>query len=139
MNPANHPFRPPAKGAIIELDQEDLKSEVIIHKNLTQDVVLTTEDKLKLALIEYRETLSPRAGLFGMVQATISFLLTMVAASFKDTGPISGTTWQAIYFFLFAYSLYNLITSLVRMFLNRKKAKIDYLIREIKKEGTPDD
>ena len=38
----------PRKGAVIELEQEDLNSDVIIHKNLTQDVLVTTEDKMKL-------------------------------------------------------------------------------------------
>ena len=139
MNPSSHPVKPPTKGAVIELDQDDLKSEVIIHKNLTQDVLLTTEDKLKLALIEYRETLASRTEWLGAGTLALSFLSTLLLSSFKDVGPLSATTWQAVYFIFFLLSFARFINSLVKMYQNRKKAKIDYLICQLKKEGMPDD
>src|SRR5512140_3171047 len=88
----------PRKGAIIELDQDDLKSEVIIHKNLTQDVLLTTEDKMKLALIEYRDVLTARSEWLSAAVLVLSFLSSLLLSDFKDVGPISAATWQAIYF-----------------------------------------
>jgi hypothetical protein len=139
MNPAKRPARSPTKGAVIELDQDDFKSEVIVHKNLTQDVLLTTEDKLKLALIEYRETLSSRTEWFGALVLTLSFMSSLLLTTFKDVGPLSATTWQAIYFIFFLLALYRFISTVVKMYQNRKKAKIDYLIRQIKKEGIPEE
>ena len=88
------PKPPPRKGAVIELDQEDLKSEVIIHKNLTQDVLLTTEDKMKLTLIEYKDILASRGEWLGAAYAAFALLAALLTSDFKDIGPITGSTWQ---------------------------------------------
>ena len=131
--------KPPKKGAIIELDQEDFQGEVVIHKNLTQDVVLTTEDKLRLALIQHRETLNSRAEWLGAGTLTLSFLSTLLLTTFKDVGPLSSSTWQAIYFIFFVLAFARLVNILVKMYVNRKKATIDYVIKKIKQSGTPED
>ncbi len=129
----------PKKGAIIELDQEDFQGEVIIHKNLSQDVVLTTEDKLRLALIQHRETLNSRAEWLGAGTLALSFLSTLLLTTPKAVGPISGSTWQAVYFIFFVLAFARFINILVKMYVNRKKATIDYVIKRIKQSGTPED
>jgi len=127
----------PKKGAIIELDQEDFQGEVVIHKNLTQDVVLTTEDKLRLALIQHRETLNSRAEWLGAGTLALSFLSTLLLTTFKDIGPLSASTWQAVYLIFFLLAFARFIGILVKMYQNRKKATIDYVIQKIKQTGTP--
>ncbi|MGA3093958.1 MAG: hypothetical protein ABSD79_01060 [Dehalococcoidales bacterium] len=129
----------PKKGAIIELEQEDFQGEVVIHKNLSQDVVLTTEDKLRLALIQHRETLNSRAEWVGAGTLALSFLSTLLLTTFKDIGPLSASTWQAVYFILFVLAFLRFVNILVRMYQNRKKATIDYVIRRIKQSVSQDD
>ena len=129
----------PKKGAIIELDQEDFQGEVIIHKNLSQDVVLTTEDKLRLALIQHRETLNSRAEWLGAGTLALSFLSTLLLTTPRDTGPISHSTWQAVYFIFFLLAFARFVNILVRMYVNRKKATIDYVIRRIKQSGSQEE
>ena len=129
----------PQKRAVIELEQEDFKGEVVIHKNLTQDVVLTTEDKLRLALIQHRETLNSRAEWIGAGVLAFSFLSTLLLTTFKDIGPLSASTWQAVYFILFVLAFLRFVNILVRMYQNRKKATIDYVIRRIKQSVSQDD
>jgi len=129
----------PKKNAVIELDQEDFQGEVIIHKNLTQDVVLTTEDKLRLALIQHRETLNSRAEWVGAGVLAFSFLSTLLLTQFKDIGPLSASTWQAVYFILFVLALARFVNILVKMYVNRKKATIDYVIRRIKQSVSQED
>ncbi len=126
------PRMPPRKGAVIELDEEDLKSEVIIHKNLTQDLVVTTEDKMKLALIEYRDTLASRGEWLSAAVLTLSFLSSLLLTDFKDIGPLTSETWQAVYFIFFLAALVRFVTIVVKMYQNRHKAKIDHLISKIK-------
>lgn len=133
------PKSPPRKGAIIELEQEDLKSDVIIHKNLTQDVLLTTEDKMKLTLIEYREVLASRAEWLGAGVLALSFLSSLLFTSFKDIGPLKSSTWQAIYAIFFMLSFGRFIVVLYKMYVNRKKATINYVIRRIKQSGSQED
>ena len=133
------PKSSPRKGAIIELEQEDLKSDVIIHKNLTQDVLLTTEDKMKLTLIEYREVLASRAEWLGAGVLALSFLSSLLFTSFKDIGPLKASTWQAIYAIFFMLSFGRFIVVLYKMYVNRKKATINYVIRRIKQSGSQED
>ncbi len=129
----------PRKGAVIELEQEDLNSEVIIHKNLTQDVLVTTEDKMKLTLIEYREILASRAEWLGAGTLVLSFLSSLLLTTFKDIGPLKATTWQAIYFIFFVLSLVRFINVLYKMYMNRKRATINYVIRKIKQSASQED
>ncbi len=126
------------KGAIIELEEEALKSEVIIHKNLTQDVLLTTEDKMKLALIEYRDSLASRSDWLGAGVLTLSFLSSLLLTTFKDIGPLSAETWRAIYFIFFILALARFINILIKTFQNSKKAQIDYVISKIKESRAAD-
>jgi len=123
---------PPRKGAIIELDQDDLKSEVIIHKNLTQDVLLTTEDKMKLALIEYRDVLTARSEWLSAAVLVLSFLSSLLLSDFKDVGPISAATWQAIYFIFLMLAVVRFVNVVVKMYQYRKRARIDWVISKIK-------
>ena len=133
------PRTPPRKGAVIELDEEDLKSEVIIHKNLTQDLLVTTEDKMKLALYEYRDTLASRGEWLGAGVLTLSFLSSLLLTEFKDIGPLSSETWQAVYLIFFLLAMARFINIVVRMYQNRHKARIDYLINKIKQTGSDDE
>ncbi len=133
------PKASPRKGAIIELEQEDLKSDVIIHKNLTQDVLLTTEDKMKLTLIEYREVLASRAEWLGAGVLALSFLSSLLFTGFKDIGPLKASTWQAIYAIFFILSFGRFVTVVYKMYVNRKKATINYVIRRIKQSGSQED
>ena len=130
-----HPKAKPAtprKGAIIELDQEDLKSEVIIHKNLTQDVLLTTEDKMRLALIEYRDVLTARSEWLSAAVLVLSFLSSLLLSNFKDVGPISAATWQAIYFIFLVLAIVRFLNIVIKMYQYRKRARIDFVIDKIK-------
>jgi hypothetical protein len=129
----------PKKNAVIELEQEDFQGEVVIHKNLTQDVVVTTEDKMKLTLIEYREILSSRSEWLGAATLAFSFLSTLLLTTFKNIGPLSAATWQAVYLIFFLLAFARLINVLVKMYQNRKKASINYIIRKIKQSGNVED
>ena len=133
------PKSSPRKGAIIELEQEDLKSDVIIHKNLTQDVLLTTEDKMKLTLIEYREVLASRAEWLGAGVLALSFLSSLLFTGFKDIGPLKASTWQAIYAIFFILSFGRFLIVVYKMYVNRKKATSNYVIRRIKQSGSQED
>lgn len=133
------PKSSPRKGAIIELEQEDLKSDVIIHKNLTQDVLLTTEDKMKLTLIEYREILASRSEWVGAGVLALSFMSTLLFSQFKTIGPITTPTWQALWIIFFLASFARFVMVVVKMYVNRKKASINYVIRKIKQSGSQED
>jgi hypothetical protein len=120
----------PRRGAIIEL--EDMTPEYKVHKNLTQDVILTTQDKLRLALIEHRDVLAGKREWISAGSLALSLLSTLLLTTFEDKLGLSSSTWQAMYALFFVFALIWLTKSLLSLYKNRKKREIDYLINEIK-------
>ena len=120
----------PRRGAIIEL--EDMTPEYKVHKNLTQDVILTTQDKLRLALIEHRDVLAGKREWISAGSLALSLLSTLLLTTFEDKLGLSASTWQALYGLFFAFALIWLVKSLIILAKNRKRAEISYLIKEIR-------
>ena len=128
------PHRPaPRKGAIIELDE--LAQDFKIHKNLSQDVIMTTQDKLRLALIEHREVLASRREWVSAASLALSLITTLTLTSFQPRLGLPASTWQAIYAVAFVAALFWLISALVRLYRNHNKGDVDYLIKQIKEVG----
>ena len=121
------------KGAVIEL--EELTGDFKIHKNLTQDVILTTQDKLRLALIEHRDLLSSKREWISAGSLALSLLSTILLTTFQDKLGLSADTWRALYGLFFSLAMVWLVNSLVNLVKNRKRREIDYLIKEIKTMG----
>ncbi len=121
------------KGAVIEL--EELTTDFKIHKNLTQDVIMTTQDKLRLALIEHREALASRQEWISAATLALSLITTLALTSFEDRLGLSAATWRALYGLCFLMALYWLATALIKLFRNRKRGDVDYLIKQIKEVG----
>lgn len=120
----------PKKGAIIEL--EELAGDFKIHKNLTQDVILTTQDKLRLALIEHRDAISGRREWISAGTLALSLLSTLLLTTFQDKLGLSAATWQALYGLFFVSAVIWFVRSLMSLYKNRKRREIDYVIQKIK-------
>jgi hypothetical protein len=123
----------PRKGAVIELDE--LTQDFKIHKNLTQDVIMTTQDKLRLTLIEHREVLNSRREWVSAATLALSLVTTLTLTSFQDRLGLSADMWRALYGLSFIMALFWLGSALVRLFRNRHKSDINYLIKQIKEVG----
>jgi hypothetical protein len=93
---------------------------------------------LKLTLIEYREILASRNEWLGAGTLTLSFLSSLLLTQFKDIGPMSADTWRAVYFIFFLLAFARFINVVYKMYSNRKKASIDYVIKRIKQSRTVD-
>jgi hypothetical protein len=124
------------KGAVIEL--EDLTGDIKIHKNLTQDVIMTTQDKLRLAIIEHRDVLASRREWISAGSLSLSLLTSLMLTQFQDRLGLSAEYWRALYGFFFALALFWLISALYKLYKNRKRGDVDYLIKQIKKVGEQD-
>jgi hypothetical protein len=103
--------------------------ELEVFADLHQDVIITTEDKLKLTLTNYSAKIGRKKDWiapFGIAITTLTILLT---STFKDF-LIQSNTWQAIFIIIFIGSLIWLIISLRYAF---KEISIDDIIIELKK------
>jgi hypothetical protein len=130
--PATEP-KPPRRGAVIEF--EELSGDIKIHKNLTRDIILTTEDKLRLVLIGHRDILATKREWIAAGSLALSLLTTILLTSFEDKLGLSADVWQAAYAFFFVLAFVWLISSLVKLFKNRRRGEIDFLIKQIKEMG----
>jgi hypothetical protein len=121
------------KGATIDL--EELTGDINIHKNLTQDVILTTEDKLRLVLLEHQSMLSSKKEWISGATLSLSLLSSLLLTNFKDGLGLSADTWRAAYGLFFMMALFWFINSLYKLFKNRKRMSVDYLLKEIQQKG----
>ncbi len=121
------------KGATIDL--EELTGDINIHKNLTQEVILTTEDKLRLVLLEHQSMLSSKKEWISGATLSLSLLSSLLLTNFKDGLGLSADTWRAAYGLFFMMALFWFINSLYKLFKNRKRMSVDYLLKEIQQKG----
>jgi hypothetical protein len=121
------------KGATIDLDE--LAGDINIHKNLTQEVILTTEDKLRLVLLEHQSMLSSKKEWISGATLSLSLLSSLLLTNFKDGLGLSADTWRAAYGLFFVMALFWFLNSLYKLFKNRKRMSVDYLLKEIQQKG----
>ena len=76
---------------------QDIFDESVIYKNVRQEFVVTTSDKLKLNLIEYQKAIGARKDWLTPFGVFLSLLLTITTAEFKDTLNIGKETWKAFF------------------------------------------
>ncbi len=99
--------------------------------SLPQDVITTTEDKLRLALSEYLKKTEKKKGWRTPMGLMISLTLTLMMSSFKNWG-LSADTWKAIFIIgdvaSFTWLIFAIIESL-------RSVKLDEVIAELKKHS----
>lgn len=62
--------------------------------NIHQDIITITEDRLKLKVKDFLESLVSFDSLWGLILTVLSLFLTLLTAEFKDTFGISKEYWQ---------------------------------------------
>jgi hypothetical protein len=123
---------PPPKARISIGSTEDLEtiSELYLT-NLPQDVITTTEDKVRLTLSDYLKKMEKKRGWLTPMGLLISFTLTLMMSGFKDWG-LSADTWKAIFIIgdiiFFIWLVYAVIQSF-------RSIKLDDVIAELKKHS----
>jgi hypothetical protein len=99
--------------------------------SLPQDVIATTEDKLRLALADYLKKLERKRSWITPMGLLISFTLTLMMSGFKDWG-FPADTWRAIFVIgdviFFGWLVFSVIDSF-------RSVKLDDVISELKKHS----
>ncbi|MCD7972345.1 MAG: hypothetical protein LUG18_06720 [Candidatus Azobacteroides sp.] len=106
-----------------------LMDGLTVHQNIQQEVIVTTEDKIRLIL--QGKLTSQKAWLapFGLL---ISFIATLCTTDFKAAFGLSKDVWHAIFIILVFLSAIWLIYELVKLWKNWNKTDMDSIIREFK-------
>ena len=121
----------PVKGGIsIQLDDELFAST--IHKNVGQDIIVITEDKLKLRLIEQQNVWTQRRDWITPGSLFLAMLGTLWTNNFKTFLGIPAEVWMALYIVLAVGSGTWLVIALFRAYKSRGKGGIDDFVSRVK-------
>jgi hypothetical protein len=69
-----------------------------VHDGTSQDIIKTTDDKVRLCLIQYRGIIRARADWIAPFSTLLTFVATLVAAEFKDFLGAPAEFWQSSFF-----------------------------------------
>lgn len=111
------PAQPPDQSKIVlDAVAPQMLQLTNVNVNVAQELIVTTEDKVRLCLNEYlaaleqpREWIAP-AGIF------VTLIVTLTTASFEQVLLLSKDTWRALFVIAAVGSLAWLVRSLFRLF-----------------------
>ena len=111
---------------------DELSKNLTIHKNVKQEIIITTSDKIKLVLINTREILTAQRDWWTPFGLLISFITTLCTAEFKDAFGLTKEFWHAIFVLLTLGSAIWLLKSFYKLYKNWGKDNLDNIIENIK-------
>ena len=100
-----------------------------IHTNLAQEVVVTTEDKIRICLISYLNRIGKKNGWIAPSGILLTIIITLLTSQFKDFY-FSADTWTAVFIIAALLSLVWLVICLKDILIS---VDIDEVIDELKK------
>jgi hypothetical protein len=115
----------------IDLNNEFFKN-MTVHKNVEQEIIITTSDKIELILIKTKEILTSQRDWWTPFGLLVAFVTTFCTADFKDFGGITKDTWKAIFTLLTIGALIWLIISLIKLVKYWGKGDLKMIINQIK-------
>ena len=123
---------PPQEASINIASTRDLEtiSELYLT-SLPQDVITTTEDKVRLTLNDYLKKMEKKKAWLTPMGLLISFTLTLMMSGFKNFG-LSADTWKAIFIIGDTIFFVWLIVAIIQSF---QSVKMDEVITELKKHS----
>lgn len=111
---------------------EALLQDSVVHKNLGQDIITTTTDRLKLKLIEFEKDLTTRERWIAPTGILVSLIATLITANFQVALGLSADTWKAIFIICIFLTSIWLILSLRKLGQAWRRPTLDHIIEQIK-------
>lgn len=102
-----------------------------IHSNTNQDLIVITEDKLQLILIECVNNLNKTKEIFGPLGILITIVITYCTTNFKEFFGINPFYWQVLFATIFIVTFYMTVTKMYKAFI-LPSISIDGIIKKIK-------
>lgn len=111
---------------------DELSKGLTIHKNVNQEIIITTADKIRLVLIDTKEILTAQRDWWTPFGLFVSFVTTICTADFKETLGFSKEFWHAIFVLLAVLSSLWLAKTLYKLYLNWGQDDLNKIIEQIK-------
>ena len=103
--------------------------DIEIFPNLNQQVIMTTEDRLRICLIENLKKAEKKYDWIAPLGVLIAIIIAFITSSFKNV-VLSSQTWEAIFIIGGIASFIWLLMALKHAFV---KIDLDHIISDIKK------
>ena len=114
--------------------REDVGDDADIHISSAPDEVFyTNREKLKLALIDYQNVIKSKYRSSGFISVFLTSLSVVLVADFTETFGISADLWLNIFTTVAILSLIVIVYDGFKWLINRRKAKIESVIEELRK------
>lgn len=130
------PKRTAADGRDAKFTLDDLATKKVqvggVYPNVEQDVILITEDKVRLCLNENFNRAARAKQWITIAGAITTFILTLTTATFRDFGALTGQEWRGV---VIACLIATSVWFLVSLRWAVKAPKIEDIVRELK-EGS---
>lgn len=113
---------------------EALAQQATVHTNLTQEVLVTTTDKIRLVLRDNAETMTSKRDWITPFGLLLTFIITLISSDFKTTFSIEPPVWDAIFIIgCFAFSIWLLISLIkVGKHLYKGEGTEEFIIQQLK-------
>ncbi|MGG2053086.1 hypothetical protein ABFY48_01715 [Lysinibacillus pakistanensis] len=119
-----------------KIDVNELISESSqFHANISQNVVLTTEDKLELCLLKHQETLKAKSDWKTPVSILATLVTVLITAEFKSFLGFSADVWKSVVVLSCFITAYLSIKTLYKFYKVKDSGDLKKVISEIKKSN----
>lgn len=119
------------QGLSVDINDE-LSKNLTIHKNVNQEIIITTQDKIKLILMETKEHLISQRDWWTPFGLLLSFITTLLTVEFKEAFGISKEFWKAIFVIFTIFSLFWFLKSMYKLIKNWGNDDLDKIIIKMK-------
>jgi len=117
----------------VKIDTVSLMGQLIniseVHLNVSQEVIITTEDKIRICLSEHLKRMEKKRGWIAPSGILTAIVIALITSTFKDIG-IDAATWRAIFILSGIISTGWLTWSIKEAC---KSEKIEDIVSELKK------
>ena len=109
-----------------------LIQESKVHVNLAQDVIVITEDRFRLCLMDHIARVTTKSGWIAPLSLFVTLLIVFATSKFQDY-VLPAKTWQAIFVIC---AVATFVWSIVAVYKAlSSKTTIDTLIKEVKQNS----
>lgn len=105
-----------------------------VFSNVSQEIILLTEDKIRLALLHHLSIMEQRRSWIAPLGILLTILIVFPTTAFQHFFGLSAATWQAIFVIACLASAFWLIITLRNAF---RSSSIDDVILELKRAQKP--
>lgn len=117
----------------VTIDIDSIASKLMenanVNWNITQEVIITTEDKVRICLLEHLKRIEKKSGWFAPLGVFITICTTLATTTFNNV-LLDASTWRAIFLLVGGASLIWLLISAVQAW---RSEKVDDMVIELKK------